>query len=139
MIGQEFLNGKDLFSHYKTKLIGNSYANLLLDGEDKEGAVNNLRSQPGEQVFDDDPQPDARDVELTFKIECSNRCEFLTYLEQLNKELRKGTFLLNITQLKRGYKLKRKSSLSLDPYNNGSKGVLIIKARESNPSDRIKL
>lgn len=139
MTGQEFLNGKDLYSHYKTRLIGNSYANLLLDEDDKEGAVNNLRSQPGEQVFDNNPQPEARDVELTFKIECKNRCEFLTYLEELNKELRKGPFLLTIVPLKKGYKLKRKSSLSLDPYNNGSRGVLTIRARESNPKDRIKL
>ncbi|MFV0326891.1 MAG: hypothetical protein ACK5LF_21345 [Bacteroides xylanisolvens] len=139
MIGQEFLNSKDLFSHFHTKLIDNSYANLLLPGDMKENAVNDLRSQPGEQHFNNNPQPKARNVELTFLIECRNRCEYLLYLEELYKELDKDIFLLNITPLKRGYKLKRISYLSLVPLNDGSKGKLIVNVRELNPSDRIKL
>lgn len=139
MIGQEFLNGKDLFSYFHAKLIDNSYPNLLLDGDMKENAVNDLRSHPGEQEFFDNQQPKARDVELTFLIECKNRCEFLIYFRELAKELRNGIFLLNIVPLKEGYKLKRVSSLSLDPFNDGAKGKLIVKARELNPKDRIRL
>jgi hypothetical protein len=139
MIGQEFVNGKDLFSRFHAKLIDNSYSNLLIDGDMKENAVNDLRSQPGEQEFFDNPQPKARDVELIFLIECKNRCEFLLYFRELTKELQNGIFLLNILPLKEGYKLKRVSSLSLDPYNSGSKGKLVVKARELNPKDRIKL
>lgn len=139
MIGQEFLNGKDLHSYYHAKLIDNSYSNLLLPGDMKENAVNDLRSQPGEQEFFENTQPKARDVELTFLIECRARCEYLIYLEELTTEIDKGVFMLSITPIKRGYRLKRVSYLSLNPYNNGSKGILIVKARELNPKDRIKL
>lgn len=139
MIGQEFINGKDLSAHFHARLIDNSYSNLLLPGDMKDNAVNDLRSHPGEQEFCDNPQPKARDMELTFLIECRTRCEYLIYLEELTKEMDRGVFQLNVTPLKRGYKLKRVSYLSLDPYNNGSKGILIVKARELNPRDRIKI
>ena len=139
MIGQEFLNGKDLYTHYSARLIGNSYTNLVLPGDMKDNAVNDMRSQPGEQEFFDNPQPKARDVELTFLIECESRCQYLLFMEELTKELDKGIFTLSITPLRKGYKLKRVSFLSLDPFNSGSKGKLVVKVRELNPIDRIKL
>jgi len=105
----------------------------------KENAVNDLRSHPGEQEFFSNQQPKARDVELTFLIECKDRCEYLIYLEELTKEMDNGIFTLNITPLKRGYKLKRVSYLSLDPFSDGSKAKLIVKVRELNPKDRIRL
>ena len=136
--GEAYINDADVWTTYNAYFIENSYSNLLKDGDMKEDASNDARSQPGKQVFSSNPQPKDRDVEVTLLFKCASRDEYLTKYENLLLAL-KNEIRLKIVPLKKVYVLKRVSYLSLDPYNAGSSAKLVIKFNEHNPANRIKL
>lgn len=136
--GEAYINDADVWTTYSAYFIENSYSNLLKDGDMKEDAYNDARSQPGKQVFSSNPQPKDRDVEVTLLFKCASRDEYLTKYENLLLVL-KNEIRLKIVPLKKVYVLKRVSYLSLDPYNAGSAAKLVIKFNEPNPANRIKL
>lgn len=139
MTGQTYINNKDIYTTFGATLIDNSFTNLLLDGDLKEDASNNLRSQPGEQLFIENTQPEARNVEITFLVECDTMDEFLTKYKALKAEIDNGMITLKVIPLKEIYTLRRKSYLSLDSYRSGSTGKLVVNFREPNPKNRIQL
>ncbi len=140
--GIAFINDKDIYTTYGAELIGNSFINLVLRADRKASTENNLISHPGVQRFNDNPQPEAKEVELEFLIEGNSLSDFLAKFEALQDEIdnEKGNmiFSLRVVPLKTTYKLQRESCLSLDMYG-GYRGKLIITATELNPKDRIKL
>lgn len=136
--GEAYINDADVWTTYSAYFIENSYSNLLKDGDMKEDASNDARSQPGKQVFSSNPQPKDRDVEVTLLFKCASRDEYLTKYENLLLVL-KNEIRLKIVPLKKVYVLKRVSYLSLDPYNAGATAKLVIKFNEPNPANRIKL
>lgn len=137
--GEAYINDADVWTTYNAYFMENSYSNLLLEGDMKEDASNDARSQPGKQVFDSsNPQPKDRDVQLTLMFRCASRDEYLAKYESLILVL-KNKITLKIIPLKRVYTLKAVSYLSLDPYNAGSTVKLVIKFNEPNPANRIKL
>lgn len=141
--GITFINDKDIYTAFGASLIGESFQNLLIRPDRKEGAENNMISHPGVQTFNDNIQPEAREVELTFLVRGNSLDDFLTKFNALQDEIdnEKGdaNFNLRVVPLHTTYKLRRKSCLSLDSFSDGSEGKLIITARELNPKDRIIL
>ena len=141
--GIAFINDKDIYTNYSAELIGASFENLLIKPDRKEGTENNMISHPGVQVFNDNIQPEAREVELSFLIQGASLDDYLKKYDALitaiDNDTGDGNFSLRITPLKTTYKLRRKSYLSLDTVSAGKAGKLIVTVRELNPKDRIKL
>lgn len=142
MEGISYINNRDIFTIYNAELIGSSFENLITPAGRKEGAENNMVSHPGVQVFNDNIQPEAREVELTFLIRGRSLSEYLlkynALIDAIDNEAEGGNFSLTIAPLRTTYKLRRKSFLSLDTIT-GNTGKLIVTVRELNPKDRILL
>lgn len=140
--GIAFINDKDIYSAYGAELIGSSFENLISRPERKEGAENDMISHPGIQVFNDNLQPSAMDVELTFLIKSDSLDDYLKKYDALQNNIDNdsgdGNFKLRITPLKTIFTLRRKSYLPLDTLTANT-GKLIVTVRELNPKDRIKL
>lgn len=141
--GIAFINDKDIYTTYSAELIGSSFENLLLAPNRKEGAENDMISHPGVQVFNDNIQPEAREVELTFLVIGTTLEDYLqkynALITEIDNDAGGAIFSLRVTPLKTTYKLMRKSYLSLDTISAGKAGKLIVQARELNPKDRIIL
>jgi len=141
-IGISFINDKDIYTTFGASLIGASFENLICRPDRKEGAENNMVSHPGVQVFNDNPQPEAMEVELTFLIEGNSLNDYLQKYDALQDEIDNnngdGNFSLRIAPIKTTFFLRRKSYLPLDTVAANT-GKLIVTVRELNPKDRIKL
>ena len=140
--GIAFINDKDIYTIYGASLIGASFENLICRPVRKEGAENNMLSHPGVQVFNDNPQPEAMEVELSFLIKGNTLDDYLQKYDALQDEMDNnegdGNFSLRIMPLKSIFRLRRKSYLPLDTITANT-GKLIVTVRELNPKDRIKL
>lgn len=140
--GISFINDKDIYTTFGASLIGASFENLICRPDRKEGAENNMISHPGVQVFNDNLQPEAQEVELTFLIAGSSLDDYLQKYDSLQDEIDNnngdGNFFIRVSPLKTVFKLRRKSYLPLDTITANT-GKLIVTVRELNPKDRIKL
>lgn len=140
--GIAFINDKDIYTTYGAELIGASFENLICRPDRKEGAENDMISHPGVQVFDDDLQPTAMEVELTFLISGNSLDDYLQKYDALQDNIDNntgdGNFKLRVMPLKTIFTLRRKSYLPLDTLTANT-GKLIVTVRELNPKDRIKL
>jgi len=141
-IGIVFINDKDIYATYGAKLIGASFENLICRPDRKEGAENDMISHPGVQVFGDNLQPTAMEVELTFLIKGNSLNDYLQKYDALQDNIDNntgdGNFKLRVTPLKAIFTLRRKSYLPLDTLTANT-GKLVVTVRELNPKDRIKL
>ena len=140
--GIAFINDKDIYTHFGAELIGSSFENLINRADRKEGAENNLISHPGVQVFNENIQPEAMEVELTFLIEGITLEDYLQKYDALQGEIdndaKGGNFTLRVMPLKTVFTLRRKSYLPLDTFSANT-GKMIVTARELNPKNRMKL
>jgi hypothetical protein len=140
--GISFINDKDIYTTFGALLISASFENLICRPARKEGAENNMVSHPGVQVFNDNLQPEAQEVELTFLIEGNSLDDYLQKYDSLQDEIDNnsgdGNFSLRVSPLKTVFKLRRKTYLPLDTVTANT-GKLIVTVRELNPKDRIKL
>lgn len=140
--GIAFINDKDIYTIHGAELIGASFENLICRPDRKEGAENDMISHPGVQVFNDNLQPTAMEVELTFLIRGSSLDDYLQKYDALQDNIDNntgdGNFKLRVTPLKTVFTLRRKSYLPLDTLTANT-GKLIVTVRELNPKDRIKL
>ncbi len=140
--GITFINDKDIGIIYGAELIGASFENLICRPDRKEGAENDMISHPGVQVFDDNLQPSAMEIELTFLIEGNSLDDYLQKYDALQDAIDNnagdGNFKLRVMPLKTIFTLRRKSYLPLDTLTANT-GKLIVTVRELNPKDRIKL
>lgn len=136
-----YINDKDIYTNYGASLIGASLENLILPPDRKGGCENNMISHPGIQIFNDNIQPEARELELTFLIQGTALSDYLEKYNSLVREIDNnkgnGNFTLYVSPLKTTYKLRRKSYLTLDTISAGKAGKLIVTVRELNPLDRI--
>lgn len=133
---ETYLNGKDIWITYNARLIHDSFTNLLLPESMKEYTENKMRSAPGKQIFISNPQSDEKEGQISFKIECQNRIDFLKKYKQLVVELKKGLIELKIIPIQTTYKLTIESYVSLDSYSDGGAGILVVKYNEPNPEDQ---
>lgn len=140
--GIAFINDKDIHTNYGASLIGASFENLICRADRKEGAENNMISHPGVQVFNDNLQPSAMEVELTFLIKGDSLEDYLQKYDALQDAIDNnegdGNFRLRVAPLKTIFTLRRKSYLPLDTLTANT-GKLIVTVRELNPKDRVKL
>lgn len=140
--GISFINNKDIYTHFGASLINTSFENLICRPERKEGVENNMISHPGVQVFDDNLQPEAMEIELTLLIEGNSLNDYLQKYDALQDEIDNdaggGNFTLRVVPLKRIFQLRRKNYLPLDTVTSYT-GKLIVYVRELNPKNRIKL
>ena len=140
--GISFINDKDIYTNYGASLIGASFENLICRPARKEGAENNLISHAGVQVFNDNLQPEAMEVELTFLIQGNSLTDYLKKYDDLQDAIDNndddGNFKLRIAPLKTIFTLRRKTYLPIDTITANT-GKLIVTVRELNPTDRIKL
>lgn len=141
-IGIAFINDQDIYTSYGAELIGSSFENLICRPDRKEGAENDMISHPGIQVFNDNLQPSAMSVELTFVIKGNSFDDYLRKYNALQDSIDNnngdGNFKLRIPALKTIFTLRRKSYLPIDTLTANT-GKLIVTVRELNPKDRIKL
>lgn len=138
-IGETYINDVDLYTAYNARLIGDSFSNLLLDPDNKEYTSNDLKSQPGKQVFRNNIQPKDRDVELIFLIECDVMNDFLIKRKNLMSVIKSGLVKISVPVLKESYFLDYVTSVSIDPFGAGSKAKITVRFNEPNPQDRIQL
>lgn len=140
--GITFINDNDIYTTYGAKLIGSSFENLICRSDRKEEAENNQISHPGVQVFTNNIQPEAMEVELTFLIEGNTLEDYLQKYDALqdaiDNDAAGGNFALKVIPLKTVFTLRRKSYLPLDTVATNV-GKMIVTARELNPKDRIKI
>lgn len=140
--GISFINDKDIYVAFGASLVGASFENLICRPARKEGAENNMVSHPGVQVFNDNPQPEAQEVELTFLIEGNTLDDYLEKYDALQDEIDNneggGNFSLRVMPLKTEFTLRRKTYLPIDTVAAYS-GKLIVTVRELNPKDRGRL
>lgn len=138
--GITFINGKDLYTDFSSELIDNSFEELMREADRKEGAENDLASHPGVQVFDDNIQPKAKEVMLTFKVAGNTTKEYIKNYRALVKEIdnnaQDGNFAIYVPLLEDTYRLRRVSYLSLDTISSSRVGKLVVSARELNPKNR---
>lgn len=137
--GEVYINNLDIAINYSASLIDDSFTNLLLPPDNKEYSENDMRSQPGKQIFVSNQQPKDRDVQVAFLIQCTTMSEYLTKSSNLVNVLNSGLIRLKIVPLKIEYSLTTSSYISLDSYMNGSAGKLVVKFNEPNPKNRIQL
>lgn len=137
MIGELYINDKDCWVNFKTRL-DDGFDNLLLPPNPKEYAENNLRSQPGKQVFVSNPQPEARDIQLVFAITCDSLSDYLTKYNSLVTELT-GDIIFRVPVLKTVYKLRVVDFLNLSSGTGLRSGRLSVRFSEDNPKNRTKL
>lgn len=137
--GIAFINSKDIYTTFGASLVSTSFENLICRPGRKEGAENNMISHPGVQVFHDNPQPEAMEVELTFLIRGTSLDDYLQKYNALQDEIDNnsldGNFLLKVVPLKTEFCLRRKSYLPLDTVTANT-GKLIVTVRELNPKAR---
>lgn len=140
--GISFINDKDIYAEFGASLIGASFENLICRPDRKEGAENNMISHPGVQVFNDNLQPEAQEVELTFLIEGDTMDDYLLKYDSLQDAIDNnsgdGNFSLRIMPIKTEFRLRRKSYLPIDTIASYS-GKLVVTVRELNPKNRVKL
>lgn len=132
---ETYINGKDIWLMYNARLIHDSFTNLLLPASRKEFVKNEPRNQPGKQLFINNPQPNTREIQLTFLLMCKDRIEFFQKYKKLVTELEKGLIELKVIPLSTIYKLTVDSYMSLDSHSNGGIGILVVKLDEANPKD----
>jgi hypothetical protein len=137
MIGQLYINDKDVFATWGAYLEDGSENALLLPAPNKEYASNKARSQHGKQVFRSSPRKDERDIILYFCLAASTRDEFLTKYEAFTEELDTGMVTMRVPSLKKVYKLDAISYQDLGFYD--CTGKFAVKFNEPNPKDRILL
>lgn len=140
--GIAFINDKDIYLNFGAALIGSSFDNLLCRPPRKEEAENDMISHPGVQVFNDNIQPAAQEIELTFVVSGTSLADYLQKYERLmdaiDNDFGDGNFKLRVDPLKTVFELRRKSYLPLDTITKDT-GKLIVTVRELNPKNRIKL
>lgn len=129
-----YINDKNAYTEWGIFLEDGSEGKLLLPSPMKAYAENNLRSHPGKQVFVDNPQPDDRDVNLTFCITAKNKAEYLLRHEAFINELQSGVIKLKHTGLNKTFRLIMTNSISFDYYDR--LGRLAVRFSEPNPKDR---
>ena len=137
MIGELYINDKDAYSTWNISLEEGSYAKLLKPADPKAYASNNIRSQPGLQVFCKNYQPKEREFFLVFWITGGNKEEYLTAYRDFIKELEKGSIKLVVPALKEGYFLRYNGCQEIGYH--GRVGKIAIRFVEDNPCNRIKL
>lgn len=95
----------NIYIAFGAELIGESFQNLLIRPDRKEGAENNMISHPGVQTFNDNIQPETREVELAFLVRGNSLADFLTKFDALQDEIDKekadANFMLRVIPLKR--------------------------------------
>lgn len=141
MVGIAFIGDQDIYTTYGASLIGPSFENLLCRADRKEETENDMVSHPGVQVFNDNIQPEAMEVELIFLIEGKSLADYLQKYDGLQDAIDNdkgdGNFKLRVAPLKTTFTLRRKNYLPLDTLKANT-GKLIVTVRELNPKDRIK-
>lgn len=133
---ETYINGKDIWLTYNARLIHDSFTNLELPASRKPFVQNEARNQPGKQIFVNNPQPNDKEVQLTFLIVGENLKEFLQKKRKLVNELNMGWVELKVIPLEIIYKLTVDSYMSLDVFGNDNSGMLVVKFNEPNPKDR---
>lgn len=141
MLGELYINDKDAWGTWKTRLVDNSLDNLESSAPMKPYIINNARSQDGAQVIISNPRIDMRNVILTFAITCESRLDYLSKKRDLEMELRKGLTLFKVVPLSLIFKLHldENSTLSLSSGTGLRDGKFTIRFTEKNPKDRISL
>ncbi len=141
MIGIAFIENKDIFATYGASLIGASFENLLCRADRKEETENDMISHPGVQVFNDNIQPDAKEVDLIFLIQGENLSDYLekynALQDAIDNDKGDGNFKLYIEPLNTTFTLRRKTYTPLDTLTENT-GKLMVTVRELNPKNRIK-
>lgn len=141
MVGIAFIGDQDIYTTYGASLIGASFENLLCRADRKEETENDMISHPGVQVFNDNIQPSAMEVELIFLIEGKSLADYLqkynALQDAIDNDKGDGNFKLRVVPLKTTFTLRRKSYLPLDTLKANT-GKLIVTTTELNPKDRIK-
>lgn len=135
MIGELFVNEKDAFVTWKAFLEDGSEAKLLTPASMKEYASNNARSQAGKQVFVANPQPESRDVNLTFCFSASSKADFLSRYRAFVTEMQSGLILIRVPSLGETYKFICSGFQELSFHKRV--GKLSVRFTEPNPKDRI--
>lgn len=142
MKGIVYINNNDIYTTYGATLIGSSFENLICRPNRKEETENNLISHPGVQVFNDNIQPEAMEVELTFLIVGATLEDYLQKYDALqdaiDNDASGGNFQLRVMPLKTTFTLRRKSYLPLDTVAANT-GKLIVTVRELNPKNRVRI
>lgn len=137
MIGNLFINDKDAYSSWRVILEEGSYAKLLKPADPKEYARNDIRSQPGLQVFTSNYQPKERDFFIVFWITAGSKEEYFTAYRDFIKEFEKGSIKLVVPALKEGYFLRYNGCQDIG--YNGRVGKVAIRFVEDNPRNRVVL
>lgn len=132
---ETYINGKDIWLTYNARLIHDSFNNLELPASRKPFVQNEARNQPGKQIFVNNPQPNDKEVQLTFLIVGENLKEFLQKKRKLVNDLNMGWVELKVIPLEIIYKLTVDSYMSLDVFGNDNSGLLVVKFNEPNPKD----
>ena len=134
---ETYINGKDIWLTYNARLIHDSFTNLELPASRKPFVQNEARNQTGKQIFVNNPQPNDKEVQLTFLIIGANLKEFLQKKRKLVNDLNMGWVELKVIPLEIIYKLTADSYISLDVFGNDNSGMLAVKFNEPNPDAAI--
>lgn len=137
MTGNLFINDKDAYTTWRVTLEDGSYAKLLKPADPKEYASNDIRSQPGLQVFSTNYQPKERDFFLVFWITGKSKEEYLLHYREFTKEIEKGSIKLVVPALNEGYFLRYNGCQEIGYH--GRIGKVAIRFIEDNTRNRIEL
>ncbi len=137
MIGELFINDKDAYSTWRVTLEEGSYAKLLKPSDPKAYASNDVRSQPGLQVFNKNFQPKEREFFLVFWITTESNEKYLELYRSFMKEFEKGSVKLVIPKLKEGYYLRYNGCQEIGYHSRI--GKVAIRFVEDNPRNRVVL
>lgn len=137
MIGELFINDKDAYSTWKATLEEGSYAKLLKPSDPKDYTSNDVRSQPGLQVFNNNFQPKEREFFLVFWITAESNERYLELYRSFMKEFEKGYVKLVIPKLKEGYYLRYNGCQEIGYH--GRIGKVAVRFVEDNPRNRVVL
>lgn len=137
MIGELLINNKDAYTTWGITLEEGSFAKLLKPAEVKDYATNNIRSQPGQQVFVKNIQPKERDFFLVFWITSNSNERYLELYRSFLREFDKGIIKLDVPALKEGYYLRYNGCQEIGYH--GRIGKVAIRFVEDNPRNRVVL
>lgn len=137
MKGDLYINEKDAWITWGVSLEDDSESKLLMPANNKEYASNKCRSQPGKQVFANNPQPEDRDLLLVVNFSAETKQEFLAKYRAFLVEINSGIITFRVTSIGEEYKFICEGFQELNYYERI--GKLSIRFNEPNPKDRIYL
>ena len=134
MTGQAYINNRDI-SSWGASFSKGAYEALLKPASVKENVRNESRLEDGVREDTGNVRLNERTVNVPFWISGTSESDYLAKYEAFLEEVTSGLITLKVPALKKTYKLIYSDCASYGHYNL-TKGKIILKFKEPNPTDR---